>query len=50
MATGAEPSAQLQALFTATPNHPAQRGGFVRRTSKLSGSVLAQAPVFGWLA
>jgi hypothetical protein len=40
----------LQTLFTTTADQRARQTGFVRRTSKLTGAVFAQAVVFTWLA
>jgi hypothetical protein len=40
----------LQTLFTTTADQLARQTGFVRRSSKLTGSVFAQTVVFTWLA
>lgn len=39
----------LQTLFTTTADDLARESGFVQRHRKLTGSVFAQALVFGWL-
>jgi uncharacterized membrane protein YphA (DoxX/SURF4 family) len=50
MTTVAQLSAHLRALFTTVADRLARQSGFVQRQSKLTGSVFAQAVVFGWLA
>jgi Transposase DDE domain len=50
MTTVAQLSAHLRTLFTTVADRLARQTGFVQRRSKLTGSVFAQAMVFGWLA
>jgi hypothetical protein len=50
MTTVAQLSAHLRTLFTTVADRLARQTGFVQRRSKLTGSVFAQAVVFGWLA
>lgn len=50
MTTVADLTHTLQTLLTTTADALARRTGFVQRTSKLTGALLAQTLVFGWLA
>jgi hypothetical protein len=50
MATIADVAGALRAVLTSAADAAAEATGFVRRRSKVSGSVFAQALVFGWLA
>jgi len=50
MTTVAQLGAHLRTVFTTVADTLARHSGFVQRRSKLTGSVFAQAVVFGWLA